>query len=345
MFLHENTAHGGVFLFPEASKSCCGHLRPLHNWCEPREVLAVDLPLRVAKQEGDKMSPVSDMGGHKIHLESIERRSLVNRSRVEYGTWGVNHVQGCSHGCLYCYACSEAKAHGRVRSYEEWCKPKVVANAVEQIRRELARKRTPIDRVHLCFATDPFMWDSATGSAYSEIADMTLEIMKSLNNQGIPVTLLTKGIYPKLDLSGLHPDNQYGITAVSLGEEFRATWEPNTPSVSNRIEALRVLSEAGARTWVSIEPYPTPNIDPTAPDVIDLLSKLEFIDKFIFGRLNYTSAVTQYLNKVDASFYARIAADVRAWCAERDKPLHIKHRTPLYDPVTKTILAVDYVKP
>ena len=288
------------------------------------------------------MSPVSDMGGREIRLESIERRSLVNRSRVEYGTWGINHVQGCSHGCLYCYACSEAKAHGRVRNYQEWCVPKVVGNAVEQIQRELARKRTPIDRVHLCFATDPFMWDSATGSAHPEIAGMTLEVMKSLNDQGIPVTVLTKGIYPELDLSGLHPDNQYGITAVSLGEEFHAAWETNTPSVFDRIEALRVLAEAGARTWVSVEPYPTPNIDPTASDVDALLNELEFVDKFIFGRLNYTLAVTQYLKNVDASFYARIAADVKAWCVMRDKPLHIKHRTPLYNPATKTILAVDF---
>ena len=53
---------------------------------------------------------------------------------------------------------------------------------------------------------------------------------------------------------------EYGITLVSLNEEFRKEMEPNTAIFSDRINALKKLHNAGCYTWVSIEPYPTPNI-------------------------------------------------------------------------------------
>jgi DNA repair photolyase len=31
-------------------------------------------------------------------------------------------------------------------------------------------------------------------------------------------------------------------------------------TLKDRLEALRRIHEAGSKTWVSIEPYPTPNI-------------------------------------------------------------------------------------
>lgn len=290
------------------------------------------------EQVSEESSTTGD--GVQQPLETVERKSLVNPSKVEYGTWGVNHVFGCSHGCLYCYATSQAKVYGRVDTYETWCQPKLVAGAADLVRKELKRKRNPVDRVHLSFTTDPFMWDASTQSPQREIAAVSLEIIQAINEAGIPVTVLTKGVYPDFDVRQLHPNNQYGITAVSLGEAYRQEWEPNTPPVTARMASLRTLSHAGARTWVSVEPYPTPNIDETAGDILPLLEELTFIDKFIFGRLNYTPQVTEYLKSVDATFYERIAADVVEWCASNDKPLHIKRRTPLHDPETATILAV-----
>ena len=38
-------------------------------------------------------------------MQTIERKTLLYHSGVEYSDFCLNHVEGCSHGCKYpCYA-------------------------------------------------------------------------------------------------------------------------------------------------------------------------------------------------------------------------------------------------
>ena len=101
----------------------------------------------------------------------IERKTLLYKTAVEYGDYTINHIEGCSHGCLYpCYAMLMAKRFGRVKSYDEWINPKIVANAVELLQKEIPRLRDKIKFVHLCFSTDPFMY------GYQEISDLSVKL-------------------------------------------------------------------------------------------------------------------------------------------------------------------------
>jgi DNA repair photolyase len=97
-------------------------------------------------------------------METITRKSLIYKSGL--GFYCLNHVQGCSHGCRYpCYAFSMAKHYGRAANYGEWRRPKLAANALELLDKELPRLRTKAARIssgedfriHLCLTTDPFM--------------------------------------------------------------------------------------------------------------------------------------------------------------------------------------------
>jgi DNA repair photolyase len=47
---------------------------------------------------------------------------------------------------------------------------------------------------------------------------------------------------------------------VSLDESFRERIEPGAAPLEKRLAALKYLHDDGCKTWVSIEPYPTPNI-------------------------------------------------------------------------------------
>lgn len=274
------------------------------------------------------------------HIREHEKGKLLYDSGVEYADDALNHVARCLHGCLYCYAFAGERCHGRVRTRDEWTTDiGLVANAAARIGGELDRKRNPVKRIHLCFTSDPFMWDADHEQMVPEVAEATIEVIKAINARNIPVTVLTKGQYPDLDLGSLHPDNQYGITVASLEEGFRREWEPGAPPVELRIEGLRRLADQGARTWVSVEPYPTPNLDPGAGNPIPLLEELAFIDKFIFGQLNYVSEATKYL-KADPDFYLRVALKVQSWCEAHGKLLHIKSSTPLHRPETMNILDV-----
>ena len=90
---------------------------------------------------------------------SMERKSLLYKTGVEYGDYTINHVLGCSHGCLYpCYAFMMARRFGKVKTYEQWCKPVIVNNAIELLEKELPKLKNKIETVHLCFTTDPFMY-------------------------------------------------------------------------------------------------------------------------------------------------------------------------------------------
>lgn len=262
---------------------------------------------------------------------TITRKSLLYRSKVEYGGWTVNHVQGCSHGCRFpCYAKMLAKRFGRAAGYSEWVKPRVVGNALELLEAELARFGDRVDSVHLCFSTDPFMYDVRGAGPAAEIRELSRHIISRLNEHGIPVTTLTKGMYPDdlaADVDRLHSANEYGISLVSPSESFRAQWEPGAAPVEERLSSLRALADKGCRTWVSIEPYPTPNIDPGAADVERLLEALSFVDRVVFGKWNYNALASAY--EREHGFYGGVAARVAEWCARNGKSLHIKSGTPL----------------
>ena len=209
----------------------------------------------------------------RVKIQYIKRKSLLYKTGVEYGDYSLNHVLGCSHGCMYpCYAMMMAKRFGRVRSYEEWIQPRVVENAVDLLREEIPRFRDNINSVHFCFTTDPFMY------GYKEIEDLTLQLITMLNQASIKCTVLTKGTLP-ISLAEFVKDNEIGITLISLNELFRQQYEPHAAPYKNRIDCLRTLHDKGVKTWVSIEPYPTPNI--IDQDFQEILEAVSFVDKIM----------------------------------------------------------------
>ena len=250
-------------------------------------------------------------------MRTITRQSLLYKTGVEYGDYTINIVEGCAHGCQYpCYAMMMAKRFGKVKTYEDWCKPKLISNALELLDKEIPKLKSKIQSVQLCFTTDPFMYN------YPEIADLSLSCIKKLNANGIKCTALTKGILP-FALSELSKENEYGITLISLDENFRNEIEPGAAPYRDRINALKKLHDAGCKTWVSIEPYPTPNIIEQSLD--EILEAISFVDKIIFGRLNYNAKVSRY--KDYKHFFNDMANKVIAFCTDKNKQYHIKEGT------------------
>lgn len=250
-------------------------------------------------------------------MKHTVRKTLLYKTDVEYGDYTINHVEGCSHGCIYpCYAMMMAKRFGRVKDYEDWCEPKLVINAEELLKKEIPKYKDKIKFVHLSFTTDPFMY------GVKEVETLSLKLLSILNDNNIRCTVLTKGILP-IKLAELSKDNEYGITLVSLNEEFRKKYEPFSASINDRLDALYKLHKRGMKTWVSIEPYPTPNI--IEQDFEEILNKISFADKIIFGKLNYNSIVSKY--KKNKEFYNRLSIQLKKYCFDNDKELIIKKGT------------------
>lgn len=271
-------------------------------------------------------------------MKSIKRKTLLYKSGVEYADYGLNHVEGCSHGCKFpCYAYIMKKRCGIVKTYKEWIEPKIVENALELLDKELPRLKNKINNVFLCFSTDPFMYKQP------EVQKLTLRILEKLNRENLRAILITKGVYPKelTNTKKFNKNNDYGSTIVWESDKYREKFEPGASPISMRIRALKALSEAGLKTWISMEPYPTPNI--ARQNVENILNKISFVDKIIFGKWNYNQYVSKQPNYKE--FYNEMSSIVIDFCRRKSIDVHIKEGTISQNPIGKNkFILEDYLK-
>jgi DNA repair photolyase len=108
-----------------------------------------------------------------------------------------------------------------------------------------------------------------------------------------------------------------------LDEAYREQTEPGAASYKDRLTALEALHDKGCKTWVSIEPYPTPNL--IEQDLDEILEAVAFTDKIIFGRTNYSKEISAYTEH--RTFYNEQAELVITFCKERNIQFHIKDGT------------------
>ncbi|MFH0969790.1 MAG: radical SAM protein [Patescibacteria group bacterium] len=253
-------------------------------------------------------------------MQKIKRKTLLYKSGVEYADYGLNHAEGCSHGCTYpCYAMMMKKRCGIINSYKEWRTPKIVENTLELLDKEIPKYKHDIKYVYMCFATDPFMYKQ------EEIIDLSLKVIKRLNQDKIKSVCISKGVYSKQlakkEIYG--SENEYGSTIVSLSEGFKRKHEPFAAPVKERIKALKFLHNNGLKTWVSMEPYPTANF--VRQDIEKILKEISFVDKIVFGKWNYNSIVSYF--KDNKKFYNESAYKVIKFCRENGIECHIKKGT------------------
>jgi len=253
-------------------------------------------------------------------IPQIKRKSLLYKSGVEYADFSINHVEGCAHGCTFpCYAMMMKIRCGIIKDYKEWIQPKIVSNALELLDKEIPKYKHKIKFVHLCFSTDPFMYK------YPEVAALTLKIIKRLNKDNIRCVVLTKGIYPKvlINTKKYGENNEYGITIVSLDEGFKKSFEPYSAPYRDRIKSLKYLHDKGLKTWISMEPYPTQNL--VKQNLRKILEEISFVDKIIFGKLNYNVKSTRF--SPNDNFYHNHAEMIIEFCKSNNIEYHIKSGT------------------
>jgi len=145
---------------------------------------------------------------------------------------------------------------------------------------------------------------------------LSLKIIGKLNANNIRCTVLTKGVFPSElgNSNGYSNRNEYGITLVSLNEKFRINFEPNSAKFEDRIASLKYLHKKGFKTWISMEPYPTPNL--IKQDLMEILEAVSFVDKIFFGKLNYSVKSSAF--KYSKEFYNSLASAVVNFCKKTE---------------------------
>jgi DNA repair photolyase len=208
---------------------------------------------------------------------------------LEVEPMACNVGWGCTNMCSYCFIRYIEK--GKMRF------PK--APPVDLVGTQLERGLNP-KGVFLCFNTDPFIENNKKAS---------IDLINLLGENKIRMATLSK-----VDLAiNFDWKIRAGMTIVSDNNNFSNVFEPNARPVVDRIRYLKGAHDMGVYTWVSVEPFPTPNI--FKQDLTRLLNKLSFVDLFVFGKLNYDARAN------DKEYYAKIVKEFENYC----KNVGIRH--------------------
>jgi DNA repair photolyase len=172
-------------------------------------------------------------------------------SRCRYGVFD-ERLQGCEHGCVYCYARSSHEYWGYSAGLDFERKILVKKNAPLLLEEKLKSKNWRAHTIVLSGNTDCYQ----PAERQFEITRRCLEIFYKYRH---PVGIITKNalVLRDLDLlADLAKDNLVGVNVsiTSLNEKIRLLLEPRTATIAKRLQTVRTLSQNGIPVNVMLAP-------------------------------------------------------------------------------------------
>ncbi len=188
-------------------------------------------------------------------IEHIERaRSIITRNESpDIGfDRSINAYRGCEHGCSYCFARQSHSYLGHSAGIDFERDIYVKVNAIELLRQELADKRYKPKPIAMGTNTDPYQ----PAERKHRLTRQILEVMLETRH---PVTICTKSALVVRDIDILSELAKLGLTRVALSitsmdHMLSRKMEPRASTPEKRLEAMRLLSEAGIPTIVMAAP-------------------------------------------------------------------------------------------
>jgi DNA repair photolyase len=209
-------------------------------------------------------------------VKEIHSKTILSRSKVY--DYSINPYVGCEYGCTYCYARFMKRFTGHRERWGEFVDAKV--NAVCLLRREVKSKR--VGRVWISGVCDPYQ-------PLEKRYELTKGCIEILAESDWPVTIQTKSPLVKRDLRLLNKfgDVEVGLTITTADENVRKVFEPNSPSIEERITTLKKLHSEDIKTFAMIAPI--------LPEAEGLIAKLkDKVDYVLVDRMNYHYADRTY---------------------------------------------------
>lgn len=164
----------------------------------------------------------------------------------------INAYRGCEHGCSYCFARPTHAFLGHSAGVEFERDIYVKVNAVEALRSELGAKGYKVKPIAMGTNTDPYQ----PAERKHKLTRGILEVMLETRH---PVMITTKSALIIRDLDILTELAKLGLVKVamsitSMDHKLSRKMEPRASSPARRLEAIRLLSEAGVPTAVFASP-------------------------------------------------------------------------------------------
>ena len=164
----------------------------------------------------------------------------------------INAYRGCEHGCSYCFARPTHAFLGHSAGVEFERDIYVKVNAVEALRAEFAAKNYKVKPIAMGTNTDPYQ----PAERKHKLTRGILEVMLETRH---PVMITTKSALIIRDLDLLTELAKLGLVKVaismtSMDHKLSRKMEPRASSPARRLEAIRLLSEAGVPVSVFASP-------------------------------------------------------------------------------------------
>jgi DNA repair photolyase len=230
--------------------------RPVRGATLNTESRRFNLPEREA--DGDWLDAREEVDGEAPKLRTtvtVEKpKTIITRNNSPDIAFdrSVNPYRGCEHGCIYCFARPTHAYHDLSPGLDFETRLFAKPDAPTLLRAELGRRGYVCRPIAFGTNTDPYQ----PIEAIWRITRSCIDVLAACDH---PITVTTKSDRVTRDIDLLAPMAAKGLAAVmvsvtSLDPKIAMTVEPRAPHPEKRLKAVRMLTDAGIPTFVSLAP-------------------------------------------------------------------------------------------
>lgn len=239
--------------------------------------------------DADHYVDEEDIPNLKTEFFVDNTKTILNRFDSEDMGQGINlnPYRGCEHGCIYCYARPTHEYFNLSAGLDFESKIFYKEKAPELLRAELMNKKWEPQTIMISGITDCYQ----PVERKMQITRKCLEVLAEFKN---PVVIITKNFLVTRDLDILSKMAKESLAKVvlsvtSLDDNLARKMEPRTSSPQKRLEAIRILSEAGVPVSVNVAPIFPGLTDHEFPKILEAAAKAGAVSaNYVMGRLPHS---------------------------------------------------------
>lgn len=215
-------------------------------------------------------------------MSDIICKSIITKSKLPKTDYCCNVYVGCTHACVYCYARFMRRFTGHPNdAWGSFVDNK--SNAAAILKKEIMK--VPTDKwVLLGSVTDSYQ-------PIERSLCLTRDCLNIMSDFDINVSILTKSslVLRDIDILKKLTNCEVGISCGINNDSAARVLEPNSNSIDERLNALRILKQNGIKCYAFIGP------------IIPYITDLEGLFNNLKGNVDFIMAESLNLRGADIS--------------------------------------------
>jgi len=227
-----------------------------------------------------------------MKIDFREAKIIITKSNIPSIDYVINPYTGCQHGCIYCYAEFMIRFTGH--KGDKWGQfLDIKTFDFDKIKPQKYTGK----KILLSSVTDPYL-------PLEKKYQNTRKILEKLIGTTAEISILTKSklVVRDIDLFKKFENIQVGISINTLDNEFARIIERVASKPTERLEAIKKVSEAGIQTYVFISPFfpEITNFKAIIEDAVD------YTNNFSFENLNFRPHNIPRIMKIIKEYYPNL---------------------------------------